>query len=164
MRPWCRHISFRRVTRFRRKLVACAVVPVLLVSSLPTQAILIHSHHGHDIHGHTLAIHDLEEWRENSEHQHEEHEHDDQPTDPTEDEDCWIVIVLDLPVAHRDARGASSGVAVSNAAPATTVLAIDTSAASDGRPRTESQTFSAHPWRTRSLVADILSTSHALLL
>ena len=159
----CRHISFRRVTRFGRRLGSCALVPVLLVSSVTTQAILIHSHHGHETHGHTLAIQDLDEWREKSEHQHEEHEHSDQPTDPTEDKDSSIVIVLDLPVALARALGLSAGVVVSNAAPATTSLAIHT-AASDDHPRIESRTSPACLWHARSLVADILLTSHALLL
>ncbi len=164
MRHLCRHISFRPVTRFGRTLGSCALVPVLLVSSVTTQAILVHNHHGHETHAHAVTTHDLGEWQENSEHQHEEHEHDDRPADPTEDNDQPILIVLDLPVALARAQGFANGVVVSNTAPASTVLAIDTTAASDGRPRIESRTSSVRLWPARSLVADILLTSHALLL
>ena len=159
MRHLCWDISFRRVTHFGRRLGSCALVPVLLVSSVTTQAILIHNHHGHETHVHAVTVNDLDEWRENSEHQHEEHEHNDRPTDHTPEEDQSILIVLDLPVALPH----SFGLTVSATAPATTILAKDT-AALDGRPRTTTRTSRARPWRARSLVADILLTNHALLL
>ncbi|MCH8217757.1 MAG: hypothetical protein IH892_13410 [Planctomycetes bacterium] len=159
MRQRYRNMSFRRITRFGRRLVAYAVVSMLLVGSFTAQAILIHDHHGHETHVHRAMVHDLDEWRENSEHHHAEHEHDDRPADPTQDEDPSIVIVLDLPVALPRVQGVSSGVAVSNIAPALTVLATDASATSDGRPPTGIQTSCA-----RSLVADILLAGHALLL
>ena len=164
MRYLCRHISFRRLTRFGRSLGSCALVPVLLVSSVTSQAILIHNHYGHETHVHAVAAHDLDAWQENSEHQHEEHEHDDRPADSAPDEDQSILIVLDLPVALPRAMGLSCGLAVSNTAPASKILAIDTTAAANGRPRIDSRTSSARLWRARSLVADILLTSHALLL
>ncbi len=164
MRQWCRHISFRRVTHFGRRLVTCALVPVLLVSSVTTQAILIHDHHGHEIHGHALTIHDLDEWRENSERHHEEHEHGDPPANPSDDEDQSIWIVLDLPVALPGVHGLSRGVVVTSTAPATTMLALDNTAASGRRSPYESGSSCAHVQRARSLVAGILLTSHALLL
>lgn len=163
MRQWCRHISFRRVTRFGHAVVTCALVSVLFASSVTTQAILIHDHHGHETHVHTLTVQDLGEWRENSEHQHAEHEHDDRPADPSEDKDPFIVIVLNLPVALPGGQGVPASVVVSNAAPATTILSIDT-AASYGRPCTGSQTSCVCLWHARSLVADILLAGHALLL
>lgn len=163
MRHFCWHIPFRRVTRFARRLGSCALVPVLLVSSVTTQAILIHNHHGHETHVHTGTVQDFNEWHGNSEHQHEDHEHNDRPANPTPDDDQSILIVLDLPLVLPRALGLSSGLAVSNTASATTILAIDTTA-SDGRPRIESRTSPACLWHARSLVADILLTSHALLL
>lgn len=163
MTRWYRYSSFRRVARFGRRLWSCALVLVFLVSSVTTQAILIHNHHGHETHAHALTLHDLDEWPENSEHQHEDHEHNDRPVDPTPDEDKSILIVLDLPVALPRALGLSAGVVVSNAAPATTILAIS-AAASDGRLRIENRTSPARLWHARSLVANILMTSHALLL
>ena len=164
MRHLCRHISLRRFMRFVRRLGSCALVPVLLVSSVTTQAILIHNHHGHETHVHTGTVQDLDEWQGNSEHQHEGHEHNDRPTNPTPDDDQSILIVLDLPLVLPRALGLSSGLAVSNTAPASTILAIDTTAASDDHPRIESRTSPACLWHARSLVADILLTSHALLL
>ncbi len=164
MTRWFRHISFRRVARFGRRLVTCALVPVLLVSSVTTQAILIHDHHGHEIHGHALTIHDLDEWLENSERQHEEHEHDDRPADPSDDEDQSILMVLDLPVALPGAHGSSRGVVVTSTAPATTMLAVDNTAASGRRSHYKTESSCAHVRRARSLVAGILLTSHALLL
>ena len=164
MRQWYRNLSFQRVTLFGRRRAAFLVVFMLLVGSFAPQAILIHDHHGHETHVHTLTVHDLDQWRENSEHHHAEHEHDDRPADPTQDEDPSIVIVLDLPVALPRVQGVSSGVAVSNIAPALTVLATDASATSDGRPPTGIQTSCARLWLARSLVADILLAGHALLL
>lgn len=164
MRHLCRHISFRRASRFTRRLGSCALVPVLLVSSVTTQAILIHNHYGHETHVHTMTVHDLDGWQGNSEHQHEGHEHNDRPANPTPEEDQSILIVLDLPLVLPRAVGLSSGLAVSNTAPASTILAIDTTAASDDHPRIESRTPPACLWHARSLVADILLTSHALLL
>ncbi len=137
---------------------------MLLVSSVTTQAILVHDHHGHETHGHVLATHDLDEWQENSEHQHEEHEHDDQPADHTEDENNSMVVVFDLPVALPGPQGFSAGVVVSNTAPTVTLVAFDGAAASSSRPRFKGQTSCAHFLRARSTVADILQTNHALLL
>ena len=142
----------------------CAVILLLLLSSFTAQAILVHAHHGHEIHVHSLMVHDLDEWRENSEHQHEEHAHDDRPEGPPQDEDPSTVRVLALPEALPRVRGLSSGVAVSNIAPALTVLATDASAASDRCLRTRSRAPCAHAWHARSPVADILLAGHALLL
>lgn len=164
MRHLCWHISLRHVTRFGRRLGSCALVPVLLVSLVTTQAILIHNHHGHEIHVHAVMVNDLNEWHGNSEHLHEAHEHNDHPTDPAPDEDHSILILLDLPVALRHAFGLSGGFAVSDTAPASKVLAFGTTTASDGPPGLEGRTSPARSWHARGLVADILLTSHSLLL
>ena len=164
MRPWCWHRLFRRVPRFVRRLVACAVVPMLLVGSSATQAVLIHDHDGHEPHGHMLTSHDLDEWRSGSAHRHEEHEPHDRPSDSTEDEDRSLVIVLNLPVALPRAQGSSNRVAATDLAPTTTILAIEATVPSVCRPRSESQVACAHLWTAHSWVARILLTSHALLL
>jgi hypothetical protein len=164
MRQWYRYILFRRATRFGRALVACALVPILLTSSVTTQAILLHDHHGHETHSHALTFHDLYDWHENSEYQHEEHQHGDQPADPTEDEDNSLVIVFELPMALHGLQVVSSRVAVSKTAPTMILVSTNGAVSSANRPRNKGPTSYAHFQRARSTVADILQANHALLL
>ncbi len=164
MKNFFGHISLRSINCDLRKLATCAIIPVLLLSSVTSQAILVHDHHGHETHSHIVASHDLDQWEVNSEHQHDDHEHDGQPADPTKDEDNSMVVEFELPVALPGSRVVSTGVVVSNTVPSMILVAISGMVSSKDRPHLESQTSCARIRHARSAVVDILLTNHAILL
>ncbi len=166
MRHGCRHKLFRPIKRFGRRFVPCALVPVLLVSSAATQAILIHDHHGHDTHSHALSVHQLDELRSNSEHLHEEHEHDEPAVDFADGEGSSLVILMALPEGLARGRVLSSSAfagAGNRGGPRTNVVAIVTHH-SHRTFTTAVPSSIAPPVRAHSVLEGILLTSHALLL
>lgn len=161
MRHGCRHKLFRPIKRFGRRLVPCALVPVLLVSSTATQAILIHDHHGHDTHSHALSVHQLDELRS-----HPEHEHDESAVDFADGEGSSLVILMALPEGLARGRALSSSAfagAGNRGGPRTNVVAIVTHH-SNRTFTTATPSIIAPPVRAHSVLEGILLTSHALLL
>ena len=150
-------------SRAVRLAIVLAAAPVLALSSLSTEAILVH-YDGYDIHTHTAAFNDLDGWVETAKHQHASHEHDCQLHDPHEHGDDFL-IVLDLPDAFLRGRGLPTGitsVAASSLLPRTIAATPTTDTVN---PPTYERIWSGAPnLRAGNKVTGILLSNHALLL
>ncbi len=167
MRCWASFIPVNLGSRVVRSVVAFAAAPVLALSPLCAETILIHDHHGHDVHSHKLVLSELDDWLNNPEHRHEEHEHDDQSPDPPADDGGMIVIVLDLPEALPGVRGMStSTVVVTGFGPSPSPFAVIPTyvGTANGPPRYTRASSFAPRLRADSTVVGILLSNHALLL
>ena len=148
--------------RIVRLAVTLAVAPVLAMSPLSVDAMLIH-YDGHDIHTHAVTSDDFGRWTEPPEHRHAAHDHDCQAHDPHDHGDEFFIVV-DLPVAV--AKGRTSGIAslvlasaTQTPCPAVAPMAVVQNVSLHGG------TFDHAPdSRPARAVSRILQTNHALLL
>lgn len=148
--------------RVIRLLVTLAVAPVLAMSPLSVDAMLIH-YDGHDIHTHAVTSDDFGRWTEPPEHHHSSHDHDCQAHDPDQHGDDFL-IVIDLPVAALRGRDLiSASVFAANAVvPSRAVMA--TMAVVQNAPLGKGSLFIAPYLGPGRTVSGLLLCNHALLL
>lgn len=165
MNRWRRYMPVRSIRRISRHAATLSVLPALMLSSLTTQVILIHDHHGHDTHGHTLNARELDKLPSNPQHHHEEHKHDGPTADFADGESSSLVILLELSEGLALGRVLSCrGIANAGSPSARSTKAAAIARQQSDRPYTERPSRVAHAVRARSLLEGILLTSHALLL
>lgn len=164
MMGWGNFSSGRLGIRAMRSVVALVTLPVLALSPLSAESILIH-YDGHDIHAHTVGFGDLNGWVETEKHQHaSQHNHECQMSCPHEHGGEFL-IVLDLPDAVLRMRSLGGGVAfVAGLATGPSTTFVSMSDVANDVPLYVRSLFDAATLPDERAVAAILLTNHALLL
>ena len=154
--------NFVLTGRLIRLVVTLTIVPVLALSPLSVDAMLIH-YDGHDIHAHTVTLDEFDGWMEAPEHRDSSHDHDCQAHDPNEHGDDFL-IVIHLPVAVLRGRNLISAAALATNVAVPSLAAMTPMAVVQHAPLGKGSLFVAPfvgPGRT---VSGLLLSNHALLL
>ncbi len=162
MRRRRRYKLTKPANRALRVLITLGFAPVLVLSPLTANAVLIH-YDGHDVHAHTVAFSGIGNGVEIPDHPHASHGLDCHVHHPHEHDGSTFLIVLHLPDAVRRMRGLGSGVFVaasSTVAPSPVAVAD----ALQGTVICGCPTSLASALRPDRTVVGILLSNHALLL
>ena len=148
--------------RLVRSMVTLAIFPVLALSPLSVDAMLIH-YDGHDIHTHAVTSDDFDSWTESPEHRHSSHDHDCQAHGPHEHGDDFLILIH-FPVAVIRGRSLINAADFFTNVAAPTPAAMTFKAVVQDAPLGRDSLFVApflSPGRT---VSGLLLSNHALLL
>ena len=151
--------NFVLAGRLVRSMVTLAIFPVLALSPLSVDAMLIH-YDGHDIHTHAVTSDDFDSWTETPEHRHSSHDHDCQAHGPHEHGEDFLILIH-LPVAVLQGRNLVSAAEFAPivAAPTPAAMAVVQNAL-----LSKDSLFVAPFIGPARAVSGLLLSNHALLL
>ena len=154
--------NFVLAGRLVRSMVTLAIFPVLALSPLSVDAMLIH-YDGHDIHTHAVTSDDFDSWTESPEHRHSSHDHDCQVRGRHEHGDDFLILIH-LPVAVLRGRSLISAAEFATNVAAPSLAPMARMAVVQNASLIRDSLFVApflSPGRT---VSGLLLSNHALLL